>query len=258
VNAGNAATQSDLLAEPEIMYYGRYAEPAVLVLAACGLAALVDSPRRRRLLLIAFVSLVSTGAFTAVATRGRALGFGPRVPGVWIMPFDRYDEVLVWVVTTLVGGALAALTFACRSRVLVSAVMPLLVAPFTSIAVYNAIEIRDHWKLEPLYETVLDSDLVPGDVVVAADVALARYLTLPVLAQEYHLVPEGWRYLMSDRTSDELIASLPDAQLVVVDGGIDPESLDGLNVLGWAVGLWLIAGPDVAPGPSGLVQWEST
>ncbi len=235
VNAANGSTPDLLVAQPDVLFYGRYGDPAVMLLAAIGVAWLAREHDRWRVAAIAAAALVVSG----VATRAWASGapspqvFGVRVPGVWLFPFDERHVVSVAAVTLVgVAAMLALVVTGGRALRFAATAMCLLVAA-SVLGTRSVVDVHDTYDFRPLYEPVRDSGATPGDVVVAADVAFDEALTLAVLAQEYFLVGDGWRFRASDALSDELIVNgLPEgANLVLLLSDADSSSLADFAVV---------------------------
>ena len=206
----------------DYLVYGRYGDPAVVVLAAFGAAWLVVATRRRAWAALggAATLLVTTGAFV----RWRLVGLDPAVQevvesvvsGVASFPLDRPGLDLVrWSAISLAAIAVFALSRLGGRALLASAVAA--VALLGGVAgSARAVEEHRAWDNSVLHRGY---PAAPGGAVVVpvpAELLERRAYNFNMPSQQYALASLGWQLQVVDATSDEVRDSLTPEHLMVV------------------------------------------
>ncbi|MFM7063595.1 MAG: hypothetical protein ACKO04_08910 [Actinomycetes bacterium] len=220
------------------LVYGRYVAPCVAVLAAIGVATVLEGWSRARLRRVALSVggiLTVCGVLVWVAPAGLELSpvFPSVLPGLVVLPSlglgVRGYAPLAWTLVALaLGGLLCAARWWRRSAFVV-AVVVLLVAGAGAAARLGAAQHRAY-DYRVLYEPAGPAGPGRNRVVVASDVARSPSYRWALYGQQFELAGRGWEIDLRAERSTRVAASLP--------------SDTGLAVLRWDVPLpgWERAG----------------
>jgi len=187
--------------------HGRYIDAVIALLAALGLAEVLDPARRRwagLVLLGAVGALVVTAAVTIAAIPGNLTGYlGPAIGGVYELPFVSAFSLVRWSIIAGIGMLLIVLATRLR-RPLGMAIVALLFVLLCWSASARAIQDHHDFARFALFRHVPSPAGERDRVVVAADALVQRRFRLGSFSQEYVLTAKGWTFEFPTARSDQL------------------------------------------------------
>jgi hypothetical protein len=202
---------------PDHLYYGRYIDGMVWVLALIGVFAILGLSKIRLVRSIGFkvgIIMIALGVATAIVARyffssGRLVDFfGSVVPGVWVIPIpDSGPQIGWWTFAGLLAGG--AIVLAAYSRKLLPVVLILIAAFGAGSAVLRVRAVHAKWGYESIFEDMPH----PSDhniVVVAQDAGTAPGYQLIRYGHQQQLASDGWRFEFVETNSQDLIDEPPD------------------------------------------------